>query len=51
MFLRNSQCEKYYLHKYGTFQELSKAIDEYIHFYNLDKLNDHSPMGYRTMAA
>lgn len=49
------KCEKYYLHKYGTFQELSKAIDEYIHFYNheryQEKLNDHSPMEYRAMAA
>nr|WP_230973933.1 IS3 family transposase [Cerasibacillus terrae] len=25
-------CEKYYLHKYETFEDLSKAIDEYIRF-------------------
>ncbi|MCM3025246.1 DDE-type integrase/transposase/recombinase, partial [Heyndrickxia ginsengihumi] len=27
------KCEKYYLHQYKTFEELSLAIDEYIHFY------------------
>ncbi|MEK5271561.1 MAG: hypothetical protein C6W58_15545 [Bacillaceae bacterium] len=26
------KCEKYYLHEYETFEELSQAIDEYIHF-------------------
>ena len=49
------KCEKYYLHKYETFEELRKAIDEYIQFYNHDryqeKLNDQSPMEYRAMAA
>ncbi len=28
------KCEKYYLHKYETFEELSFAVDEYIQFYN-----------------
>jgi len=28
------KSEKYYLEKYKTFEELSAAIDEYIHFYN-----------------
>ncbi|ONK23498.1 hypothetical protein BLX87_10775 [Bacillus sp. VT-16-64] len=30
------KSEKYYLHKYETFEELSKAVDEYIYFYNHD---------------
>lgn len=49
------KCEKYYLNKYGSFEELSKAIDEYIHFYNHERLqkrlNGLSPMEYRTKAA
>ncbi|WP_245976861.1 IS3 family transposase [Oceanobacillus arenosus] len=49
------KCEKYYLHKYGTFEELSKAIDEYIRFYNYERyqerLNGLSPVEYRTKAA
>ncbi|WP_420842609.1 IS3 family transposase [Fervidibacillus albus] len=49
------KCEKYYLHKYETFEELSKAIDEYIYFYNneryQERLNGLSPIEYRTKAA
>lgn len=49
------KCEKYYLHKYKTFEELSLAIDEYIHFYNHERyqkrLNGLSPMEYRAKAA
>lgn len=49
------KCEKYYLHKYETFEELSRAIDKYIHFYNHDRyqkrLNGLSPMEYRAKAA
>jgi putative transposase len=49
------KCEKYYLHKYETFEELRKAIDEYIFFYNheryQEKLNGLSPIEYRTKAA
>ncbi|MFD2776703.1 IS3 family transposase [Ornithinibacillus salinisoli] len=49
------KCEKYYLRKFNTFEELSKAIDDYIYFYNhnryQERLNGHSPMEYRTMAA
>lgn len=49
------KCEKYYLNKYDTFEELSKAIDDYIHFYNHDRyqkrLNGLSPMEYRAKAA
>jgi len=49
------KCEKYYLHKYDTYDELSCAIDEYIHFYNYNRykkrLNGLSPMEYRAKAA
>ncbi|NHC21524.1 IS3 family transposase, partial [Bacillus sp. MM2020_4] len=48
------KCEKYYLRKFETFEELSKAINEYIHFYNHDRyqkrLNGLSPMEYRAKA-
>ncbi|MDP4105976.1 MAG: IS3 family transposase [Bacillota bacterium] len=48
------KCEKYYLHKYETFEELSTAIDEYIRFYNHDRyqerLNGLSPIEYRAKA-
>ena len=49
------KCEKYYLHNYDTFKELSLAIDEYIYFYNYERyqkrLNGLSPMEYRAKAA
>ena len=49
------KCEKYYLHKYQTFQALKKDIDSYIYFYNYErlqaKLNSLSPMEVRTKAA
>jgi putative transposase len=49
------KCEKYYLNKYKTFEELSLAIDDYIRFYNYDRyqkrLNGLSPMEYRAKAA
>jgi len=49
------KCEKYYLNKYETFEELSKTIDDYIRFYNHDRyqkrLNGLSPMEYRAKAA
>lgn len=49
------KSEKYYLHKYETFEELSKAIDDYIYFYNHERyqkrLNGLSPMEYRAKAA
>ena len=49
------KCEKYYLHKYETFEELKKAIDEYIHFYNheryQERLNGLSPVEFRAKAA
>ncbi|MBP1931953.1 transposase InsO family protein [Ammoniphilus resinae] len=49
------KCEKYYLDKYETFEELKKAIEDYIHFYNHDRLqlrlNGLSPLEYRAEAA
>jgi putative transposase len=49
------KCEKYYLHKYQTFEALKKDIDDYIYFYNYErlqaKLNNLSPMEVRTKAA
>lgn len=49
------KCEKYYLNKYETFDELSNAINEYIHFYNHNRyqkrLNGLSPIEYRAKAA
>ena len=49
------KCEKYYLHKYQTFETLEKDIDNYIYFYKYErlqvKLNSLSPMEVRTKAA
>ncbi|TYS63560.1 transposase, partial [Sutcliffiella horikoshii] len=49
------KCEKYYLEKYETFEDLKEAIDEYIHFYNHDRyqkrLNGLSPLEYRAKTA
>lgn len=49
------KSEKYYLHKYQTFDALKKDIDAYIYFYNYKrlqaKLNCLSPMEFRTEAA
>ena len=45
------KCEKYYLTKFHTYEELSKSIEEYIHFYNNERLqkrlNGLSPLEYR----
>jgi putative transposase len=49
------KCEKYYLHTYQTFEQLKRDIDDYIQFYNYErlqaKLNGLSPMEFRTKAA
>lgn len=49
------KCEKYYLHKYQTFEQLKNDIDDYIHFYNYErlqkKLNGLSPLEFRAKAA
>ncbi|WP_442895663.1 IS3 family transposase [Bacillus sp. FJAT-53060] len=48
------KCEKYRRNSYETFEALQSAIDEYIHFYNnnrlQEKLNGLSPMEYRAKA-
>lgn len=48
------KCEKYYLNKYNNYDDLAKAIDEYIFFYNhkrlQKRLNGLSPMEFRTKA-
>ncbi|WKB76592.1 MULTISPECIES: IS3 family transposase [Bacillus] len=48
------KCEKYRRNSYETFEALQSAIDEYIHFYNHDrlqeKLNGLSPVEYRAKA-
>jgi len=49
------KCEKYYLHKYETFDELERAINKYIQFYNheryQERLNGLSPAEFRAKAA
>jgi len=49
------KCERYYLRSYSTFEELQSDIDDYIQFYNYerlqDKLNGLSPIEFRTKAA
>ncbi|WP_094155774.1 IS3 family transposase [Paenibacillus kribbensis] len=49
------KCEKYYLHTYHTFEDLKRDIEDYIHFYNYErlqaKLNGLSPMKFRSKAA
>jgi len=49
------KCEKYYLHKYDSYEKLKLAIDDYIHFYNhyryQTRLNGLSPLEFRAQAA
>lgn len=49
------KCEKYYLHKFNTFEELNCAVNEYIQFYNHNRfqkrLNGLSPIEYRAKTA
>jgi len=49
------KSEKYYLNRYNTFEELKKDIEEYIKFYNYERLqkrlNGLSPLEYRANAA
>ena len=48
------KCERYYLNKYNTFNNLSKAIDDYINSYNTERLqknlNGLSPKEFRILA-
>ncbi|EOO27407.1 hypothetical protein IIU_05912 [Bacillus cereus VD133] len=49
------KSEKYYLEKFEPFEQLSTAINEYIHFYNHDRyqkrLHGLSPIKYRATIA
>lgn len=49
------KCEEFHLNTYQTFEELRKAIEAYIHYYNNERLqvqlNGLSPMEYRAKAA
>ncbi|WP_427107815.1 IS3 family transposase [Lysinibacillus xylanilyticus] len=49
------KVEKYYLHKYESYEALKHAIDTYITFYNNERyqetLNGLSPLEYRAQAA
>lgn len=49
------KVEKYYLHKFDSFEALKHAIDTYIVFYNNERyqetLNGLSPLEYRAQAA
>lgn len=49
------KSEKYHLHTYTTYEELCQHIDEYMYFYNNERLqkrlNGLSPMEYRAKAA
>ncbi|MEK4628786.1 IS3 family transposase [Solibacillus sp. FSL R7-0682] len=49
------KVEKYYLHKFETYEELKNAIDTYIKFYNNERyqetLNGLSPKEFRSQAA
>lgn len=49
------KCGKYYLNSYDTYETLSRDVEEYINFYNYDRLqkrlNGLSPLEYRAKAA
>jgi len=49
------KSERYYFQPYHTFEDLEADIEDYIDFYNNErlqaKLNGLSPMEYRTKAA
>lgn len=49
------KCERYYLHKYHTYEKLTNTINEYIIFYNTKRLqkrlNGLSPLEFRALAA
>ena len=48
------KSEMYYLETFDTSEKLTKAIDDYIRFYNeariQRKLKSHTPLEYRHMA-
>ncbi|MDA7027860.1 integrase core domain-containing protein [Bacillus sp. CLL-7-23] len=39
-FWRTLKCEKYRRNSYETFEKLQRDLDEYIHFYNHDRLQE-----------
>jgi transposase InsO family protein len=47
------KCEMYYLYRFETYDELAKAITDYIHFYNCERkqerLNRMAPLTYRQL--
>jgi transposase InsO family protein len=49
------KTELFYLQKFTSYEALQKAIIEYVHYYNNDriklKLKGLSPVQYRTQAA
>jgi transposase InsO family protein len=49
------KVEKYYLNKYDTYEMLEKDIDDYMYFYNNDRLQKRlgkrSPLEYRRSVA
>jgi putative transposase len=51
-FFSHLKSELMYLRSFKTADEVKRAIDRYIHFYNNNrfqaKLNNHSPVQYRT---
>lgn len=53
-FCGTLKVEKYYLHKFETYEQLKRAIDKYIKFYNNQRfqetLNGLSPLEYRSQA-
>jgi putative transposase len=48
------KSEMYYLKKFSTYEELTTAIEDYIQFYNIERLQEKrkgiSPLEYRTHA-
>ena len=49
-FLRIIKSEMYYLNKFNSFNELKKAIETYIDFYNNERFNNKVPMKVRLEA-
>ena len=49
-YVYDSETEMYYLNYFETYEELEKAIAQYIHYYNYERyqegLNNMTPMEY-----
>ncbi|MNR30771.1 hypothetical protein D3C85_1482410 [compost metagenome] len=54
-FFGTLKSEFFYLKRFESVEELKAGLEEYIHYYNHDrirlKLNGLSPVSYRTQAA